>query len=148
MKKTKKENKKILKKGIALALAGTMIGTVFVGCSKKNLLEDTLLNDTEVVYVDDQPLIMSYNYSYDSCDGKHYKDIISGRVYHVANENAEGTEICVYRNVITLDTDTKRESITPYLTADELKKAQEENFSDEDVIAIQQRIAKEAKTLN
>lgn len=34
-KNVKKESKKIFKKGIALTLAGTMIGTVFVGFSKK-----------------------------------------------------------------------------------------------------------------
>ncbi len=35
MKKDKKEIKKITKKGLAILLAGTMVGTVFAGCNKQ-----------------------------------------------------------------------------------------------------------------
>lgn len=150
MKKDNELKKKLVKKGVAVLVAGTLIATVFTGCGKKEaLLEDTILERTVVVYVDDQPLVMSYYYPrYDKCTGKHYKDIVSGEIYHVENENYEGTEICKYTDIKTLDPDTKIESITPYLTADELKKAQKDEFTDADIIEIEQRISNQSKTLN
>lgn len=149
MKKDNELKKKLVKKGVAVLVAGTLIATVFTGCGKRGaLLEDTILEKSAVVYVDDQPLVMSYYPYSDNCNGKHYKDIVSGEIYHVKNENYEGTEICEYKDIKTLDPDTKIESITPYLTADELKKAQKDEFTDADIIEIEQRISNQSKTLN
>ena len=52
------ENKNIefgkkLKKGVSLALAGTFMATMFTGCGKEApLLEDTILEEAVVMYVD------------------------------------------------------------------------------------------------
>lgn len=105
MKKDNELKKKLVKKGVAVLVAGTLIATVFTGCGKREaLLEDTILEKAAVVYVDDQPLVMSYYYPHSgNCDGKHYKYIVSGEIYHVKNENCEGTDICKYKDIKTLD---------------------------------------------
>ncbi len=148
MEKDRELKKKLVKKGVAVLLASTMIGTVFTGCAKKSLLEETILDGTEIVYVDDQPLIMSYFYPRGAkCAGKHYKDIVSGKIYHIKNENNDDNEVCHYNDINTLSSETKIEPITPYLTSEEIEKAKDGKFTDADAIAIEQRITNESKTM-
>lgn len=140
---------KIFKKLTAFVLAGTM-AVAFTGCGKKKepLLSGTILENTEIVYVDDQPLIMRfYSTKHNECNGKHYQDIVSSRIYHIKNENNNGSDVCLYCDVISLDAETKREAITPYLTSKEIGKANDGTFTDDDAIVIEQRIVNESKTL-
>lgn len=183
----KKDKKKIAKKGIAVLLAGTMIGTMFVGCSKQKraLLEDTILDGAQVMTVDEEPIIVTPKYQYtengECRNGKHYKDVVTGTIYHVSkftteeaqliiqnsqktnsNSTEDGKEKIVYQTmgdvkrayacsnvnaVYLFEDEAQLSALTNKLTADELKKAQDESFTDEDVLAIQERIADEAKTL-
>lgn len=149
--------KNSIKRSISALLAVTLMGVGFTGCGKKEsesvepILADTVLENGFVVYVDEEPLIMTYeNLRQDGgrfgwrCTGKHYRDIITGTYYHVPHpENID--ERCAYGiidgvNILPLETEIN--PISNELTKEELQKANEGKFTDEDVISVQQRLAK------
>lgn len=172
MKKDKKEIKNVTKKGLAVLLAGTMMGTMFAGCSKAHLANTTLEN-AMIMTVDDETLIVEpigeHTYYDDillyECSDKHYKDIITGNLYHVsdytgeevsASSNEQGCSVeeikrklsCGDNKCISLlDDEVQLTALSNKLTADELKKAREGKFTDEDFVALEQRVADETKTL-
>lgn len=171
MKKDKKEIKNVTKKGLAVLLAGTMMGTMFAGCSKA-LLTNTTLENAMIMTVDDETLIVEpigkhtyHDILWCECSDKHYKDIITGNLYHVsdytgeevsASSNEQGCSVeeikrklsCEDNKCISLlDDEVQLTALSNKLTADELKKAREGKFTDEDFVALEQRVADEAKTL-
>lgn len=157
-----------------------MMGTM-VGCGKQktSLLEDTVLEEAQVMTIDEEPIIVTPKYYSKCMYCKHYKDVVTGTFYHVSNFTTEEAQLliensqeynsnptnekkAVYqtigdvrralacRNVTAVflfEDEAQLTALTNKLTADDLKKAQEGNFTDSDVIEIQQRIAREAKTL-
>lgn len=99
----KEELKKLFKKGLAVLLSCTMVGTMFVGCSKQKdtMLEDTILYKAQVMTVDRDPIIVTptstistrgSNYCY---RGSHYKDVVTGTVYHVLNFTTEEAQLMI-----------------------------------------------------
>lgn len=182
MKKDNELMKKIVKKGTVLLLAGTMIGTIFTGCTKQKntVLEGTLLYEAQVMTVGGETIIVTPRGNYFSdkqCfKGAHYKDVITGTVYQINDFTTEEAELlvensqkqvdedesnvvfntigdvrrhysCINKHTVTLlEDEVQLTALTNKLTADELQKAMEGNFTDADVIAIQQRIANESTT--
>lgn len=169
MKKDKKEIKNITKKGLAVLLAGTMIGTMFAGCSKNAYLTDTDLESAMVMVIDDDTLVVepigNHYYGGYKCGSKHYKDAITGNLYHVspytseevsASSDEQGCSVeeikrdlsCRDKECVNLlDDEVQLIALSNKLTADELKKAKEGKFTDEDFVALEQRMAEETKTL-
>lgn len=172
MKKDKKEIKNITKKGLAVLLAGTMIGTMFAGCSKNAYLTDTDLENAMVMIIDDETLVVESvgGHFYGGiqgyrCSDKHYKDVITGNLYHVspytskevsASSDEQGCSVEEIKRYLScgdeecvslLDDEVQLIALSNKLTADELKKAKEGKFTDEDFVALEQRMAEETKTL-
>ena len=155
----KKSKKKLVIKGISLVLSGTMATAFLTGCEKKKaLLEDTILEEAVVMYVDDNPLIVrpvDYSDTRKNCMGYNYEDILTGTIYHNnlhAFENGlseyESSDKCVpsaERDGVIIVDNAQIKSLTQYLTEEEIKKASEGNFTDADAIAVQQRLTKQVK---
>ncbi len=84
---------------------------------------------------------LCYNNSYSNEQGERKK------VYQTIGD-VKRTYACKNVNAVYLFKDEAQLlSLTNKLTADELKKAQDGTFTDEDALVIQQRIANDAKTL-
>ena len=141
-------NKNILKKGAAVLLAATMIGS-FSGCkSKDSVLADTVLEKGSIVYVDDEPIIMvnidgTYKHHLNKpCKGYHYEDIITGQKYHIPNPD----EKCIYpkhnlnSSFISLPVDTSVKSLYPYLEKEDIDAMENGTFTDADLVDLQKRI--------
>lgn len=144
---------KLFKRGVALALAATTVGSL-AGCGKKAPLEDTILENSVVALVDGDYEILkvvksSYCYVTDdsniesSYDHQHYQNVVTNE-YLVDNEDCRQFIIRgVWENQLAISryaeiTDIK--SITDYLTEEELKKANDGSLTDEDIIKIVARI--------
>ncbi|MBQ9012313.1 MAG: hypothetical protein IJ094_01860 [Bacilli bacterium] len=162
----KKLNKSVIIKGASLVAASIVLTTPLVGCSKSTVLEDTKLEETQVMYYDDNALIvkqfqphnrMSGEYYCDT--GRHYTDVVTGVCYHVAekkevpikkDDKVIGKEEkylpCENSAYVYLeDEDVRTHAITNLLEKDELEKAANNKFSDKDLIEIQNRLTEEVK---
>lgn len=142
-------NKNVLKKGTAVLLATTMIGS-FSGCkSKDSVLADTVLEKGAIVYVNDEPIIMvniddTYKHHLNKpCKGYHYEDIITGQKYHIPNP----VENCIYpkhklnSSFISLPEDTTIKSLYPYLEKEDINSMENGKYTDADLVDLQKRIA-------
>lgn len=159
--------KTITKKGLAVLLATTMIGTVFAGCSKNSLFDDTLLENAQVMYINNQdtnttePVIV-YKYHNTCSTGEHYKSVISGNAYHIADvkiksETDESGSVntkdywykCDFdQNISIKEYDVYFKTIESVLTKEELARAEKGEFTDADIAEVQSRLTEEAKTLS
>lgn len=186
--------KKMVKKGVAVLAAGTLIATALTGCTKQDkpknaVLEGTILEQAQVMIVGEEPIIVT-PVAADCSSGSHYKDVVTGTVYQITKCTTEKAELmiessqkqkaeyeakkeinekearkykpayvfvtkedvkkyyeCRYKDVENyFEDEVKLTVLTNKLTAEDLNKAMEGKFTDADVIAIQQRIAKELKT--
>lgn len=150
---------KLFKRGVALALAATTVGSL-AGCGKKAPLEDTILENSVVALVDGNYEIlkatkpskcfdlsqhtMQDNYVATAQDHDHYINVVTNEYLTTKEE----CDLIRYEKFIVWDdyTPTYVEnleiegSISNYLTKEELQKANDNELTDEDVVTIVARI--------
>lgn len=136
-------NKKATAKQMACVLAGSLAVTTLTGCEdtvdRNNILKGTILEDTCVVTFDDGTKDIAT--AIDICsfldvNRYHYYSVISGEYF--SDENCTAYEIegkIAHHHIIT-----NKESITGYLTSDELTKAMQGELDNNDLISIVSRV--------
>lgn len=146
----KSKNTKIFKKSVAIAIAATTIGSL-VGCSEgKALLDGTILDSCVVALVDGKPEILK-NLNDNLCvdikghfinDFKHdhYQNIISDEYLTTYKNCYKISENLSYSPVRYIENIQIEGSVHYYLDKSEMKKADENELSNADVINIYTRI--------
>ena len=144
--KFNKENiSKIAKRGAAISLAVVMASSLS-GCGKKDIiLEDTILEGTVVATVDGEKEILkeflplTHEVSKKG-DDKHYQNVITGE-YLMTNSSCDNMAADLGRNKAQRYAEiTDIESISNYLTKEEIEKANNDKLEDADIVSIVTRI--------
>lgn len=134
-----KINQKAVSKLAACVLVGSLAATTLTGCGgvdRNNLLKGTILENTCVVTFEDgsKDIAVAVGTCGDR-DYHHYYSIISGEYFgssKCTQSTIEGTVVHHYGI-------TNEENITGYLTSDELTKAMQGEFDNNDLINIVSR---------
>lgn len=157
----KKDKKTLLRGGTKVAsvvLATSLVATLFAGCgNKKALFEGTILEDAAVMYIDENiakdrshGVIGASNEGIDTIDGKrvaivrpitvdncsfayHYEDIVTGTLYHVNSSRNPNAESCNNYKPYFVENPII-EPLTGRLTAEEIEKAAQGKYTDQDAI--------------
>lgn len=141
--------------------------------NKKAILEGMALEKSMIMMVDGETLIarpcekdeVKIN-CLTSCPQSHYKDVITGSIYHVipyttseVNKDIEkgkfssleavrrNNSCLADSNITAFEDEIALTTLSNKLTVEELKKANDGKFTDADLIELHQRLAKESKTL-
>ncbi len=139
-----KINQKAVSKLAACVLVGTLAATTLTGCGrndKNNFLEGTILEDTCVVTFEDGAKDIAVTLTdciVDTNTGKyyhHYRSVISGECFASEKCISKSTNSPAFRYYGI----TNEESITRYLTPNEIAKAMQGELDNNDIIAIVRR---------
>lgn len=169
----KEKIKEISKRGTAIFLAGTLVCIITTGCNKKeSLFEDTILEEAQVMEYDDNVFVVVPTQTKQTgysrlCRNKHYKDIVTGTIYHVLRYSTKSAEkrikenkygryqsldefkndnSCLnYNSIDVFSDEIKLDILTKYMTLEEIKKANSGEFTDEDAIILTKRIVDSKK---
>lgn len=130
-------------KVVSCALTGALAATALVGCSGRNsVLDGTVLEDSVVVTFSDDSKDVAI--AVESCEDSslpHYQSVTSGVLY--------GNEYCSHKNDGFFDfrpihhySIINEENILQYLTLEELKKANNDELTEDDIITIIERVSR------
>lgn len=123
-------------------LAGSLVATMLIGCGKESALDETLLEEASVITFEDgskdiaRAINTCSSFSDDKGDSIHYRSVITGERYSDEKCTADRPNGEVIKHYPIVND----ESLTGYLTADEIAKAINGNLNDEDIIAIIKRV--------
>ena len=136
-------NQKLMTKLSSCVLVGSLTVMTLTGCSSNdiitsdNLLKGTILENARVITFENGRKEIAVVDSFCiKTDYNHYYSIVSGEYFSDKNCGTDLTrDNCIYKYTIISD-----ESITKYLTKDDLIKANKGELIDDDVINIVIRI--------
>ena len=129
-----KLNKGITTKLATYILVSSLTASTLTGCSNDSLLEDTLLEKTIVVtFIDGSKDIVVPVEVCRNGEANHYRSIISGS--YISDKECEHRTYGT-RGYINHYEITSLESITKYLTSEQLKKAMNGELTNEDIVGI------------